>query len=66
MVIACQNNLDRLPKVDYTIGVPYSAFAFIRPLIINVAGQLLSYWIAKAKGLNADRPRNIAKSVTVL
>lgn len=66
MVIACQNNLDRLPKVDYTIGVPYSAFAFIRPLIINVAGQLLSYWIAKAKGLNADRPKNIAKSVTVL
>ncbi len=66
MVIACQNNLDRLPKVDYTIGVPYSNYAFIRPLIINVAGQLLSYWIAKAKGLNADRPRNIAKSVTVL
>lgn len=66
MVIACQNNLDRLPKVDYTIVVPYSNYAFIRPLIINVAGQLLSYWIAKAKGLNADRPRNIAKSVTVL
>lgn len=66
MIISCQQNLDRLPKVDYAITVPYSHYDFIRPLVANVAGQLLSYWIAKAKGLNADRPRNIAKSVTVL
>jgi glutamine---fructose-6-phosphate transaminase (isomerizing) len=30
-----------------------------------VAGQLLTYHIAKGKGLPIDKPRNIAKSVTV-
>ena len=27
--------------------------------------QLLAYWIAKARGLNVDQPRNLAKTVTV-
>ena len=30
-----------------------------------VAGQLLTYYIAKEKGLPIDKPRNLAKSVTV-
>jgi glutamine---fructose-6-phosphate transaminase (isomerizing) len=27
--------------------------------------QLLAYHVAKARGLNVDKPRNLAKSVTV-
>lgn len=35
------------------------------PVIYTVALQLLSYYVALAKGTDADKPRNLAKSVTV-
>ena len=35
------------------------------PILTVVPLQLLSYYIAKHKGLNVDMPRNLAKSVTV-
>lgn len=34
-------------------------------LLATVAGQLLTYYIAKEKNLPIDKPRNLAKSVTV-
>lgn len=46
----------RLPKVD---NLYY-------PFLCVVVGQLVAYYTAVAKGLNPDRPRNLAKSVTVL
>ena len=38
---------------------------YLSPLLNVVAMQLLAYEVAKAKGLNVDQPRNLAKSVTV-
>jgi glutamine---fructose-6-phosphate transaminase (isomerizing) len=35
------------------------------PLLVAVAMQLFSYYVAVAKNLDVDRPRNLAKSVTV-
>lgn len=35
------------------------------PLLVAIVMQLFSYHIAVAKDLNVDRPRNLAKSVTV-
>lgn len=35
------------------------------PLLVAVALQLFAYHVATHKGLNVDRPRNLAKSVTV-
>ena len=35
------------------------------PIIFTIPLQLLSYHVALAKGTNVDRPRNLAKSVTV-
>ena len=37
----------------------------ISPILSIVPLQLLSYYIAKEKGLDVDKPRNLAKSVTV-
>ncbi|MDR1289246.1 MAG: glutamine--fructose-6-phosphate transaminase (isomerizing) [Holosporales bacterium] len=37
----------------------------LRPLSFAMAVHLLAYYTAKAKGLDADKPRNLAKSVTV-
>jgi len=35
------------------------------PLLVAVAMQLFSYYVAVEKGFDVDRPRNLAKSVTV-
>jgi glucosamine--fructose-6-phosphate aminotransferase (isomerizing) len=37
----------------------------LQPLISVVPLQLFAYYVGVAKGLNVDRPRNLAKSVTV-
>lgn len=38
---------------------------FISPIISVIPLQLLSYYISDKKGLDVDKPRNLAKSVTV-
>lgn len=38
---------------------------FISPILSVVPLQLLAYYISKEKGLDVDKPRNLAKSVTV-
>jgi glucosamine--fructose-6-phosphate aminotransferase (isomerizing) len=35
------------------------------PALLTVPLQLLAYYVAKEKGLSPDKPRNLAKSVTV-
>ena len=35
------------------------------PIIFTIPLQLLSYHVSLIKGTNVDRPRNLAKSVTV-
>jgi glutamine---fructose-6-phosphate transaminase (isomerizing) len=37
----------------------------LTPLVSTVPLQLLAYHVAKARGLDVDKPRNLAKSVTV-
>jgi glutamine---fructose-6-phosphate transaminase (isomerizing) len=37
----------------------------LSPLVCAVPLQLLAYHVAKARGLDVDKPRNLAKSVTV-
>lgn len=44
-----------LPDVDY----------YLSPLVTVVPAQLLAYYASKNKGLDVDKPRNLAKSVTV-
>ncbi len=38
---------------------------FISPILSVIPMQLFSYYISKEKGLDVDKPRNLAKSVTV-
>ena len=47
-----------------TMFVP-DADEIIAPLLSVVPLQLLSYYVGVAKGLDVDKPRNLAKSVTV-
>ena len=49
---------------DYILNIP-STNPFISPILSVVPLQLLAYYISKEKGLDVDKPRNLAKSVTV-
>lgn len=49
---------------DFTVYVPRTKDVFATSLAV-VPLQLLSYYISVAKGLDVDKPRNLAKSVTV-
>lgn len=50
--------------VDVVIRVP-SSHELLAPVLSSVALQLLSYYTALAKNCSIDKPRNLAKSVTV-
>ncbi len=49
---------------DITIEVAKSDW-ILQPILAVLPLQLLAYDIAKARGLNVDQPRNLAKTVTV-
>ncbi len=48
----------------YVVEIP-ECIEFISPILSVIPLQLLAYFIATFKGLDVDRPRNLAKSVTV-
>ncbi len=48
---------------DYFIKVP--EMGSTNPLLMIIPIQILAYYLAVFKGLNPDKPRNLAKSVTV-
>lgn len=49
---------------DIVIDIPETN-CFVSPILSVVPLQLLAYYISKEKGLDVDKPRNLAKSVTV-
>lgn len=49
---------------DYIINIP-DTNPLVSPILSVVPMQLLAYHISKLKGLDVDKPRNLAKSVTV-
>lgn len=55
-----------IPSVhfNYVINIPHTS-ALLSPILSVIPLQLLSYYISKNKGLDVDKPRNLAKSVTV-
>ena len=65
-VIALANEGDtEIGKLaDDVVYVP-KTLEMLSPILNVVPLQLFAYYFAKEKGLNVDRPRNLAKSVTV-
>ena len=49
---------------DIVIDIPETN-RFVSPILSIIPLQLLAYHISKEKGLDVDKPRNLAKSVTV-
>ena len=48
-----------------SISVVPAADELVAPILSVIPLQLLAYYIGVAKGLDVDKPRNLAKSVTV-
>ncbi|HHU52175.1 MAG TPA: glutamine--fructose-6-phosphate transaminase (isomerizing) [Firmicutes bacterium] len=65
-VVALVNNGDyeREKSVDYVLYIP-KTHPFFTPILSVVPLQLFAYHTAKARGCDVDKPRNLAKSVTV-
>jgi glutamine---fructose-6-phosphate transaminase (isomerizing) len=51
-------------NAEETIAVPRTDW-MLQPMLAIIPLQLLAYYIARARGLNVDQPRNLAKTVTV-
>ena len=49
---------------DYSIEIPETGDVMM-PLVASIPLQLLAYHIALLRGCDIDKPRNLAKSVTV-
>ena len=65
IVLGEKGNLKLEEIADYFIGLNLGGLVDTQPLLFNIALQLLSYYVALYKGTDIDKPRNLAKSVTV-
>ena len=65
-IIAFVSKGDKVIKniADFCVELP-TTLECLDPLLTTVPLQLLAYHIAVCKGMDVDRPRNLAKSVTV-
>lgn len=64
IAIASEGNESVSKLADNVIYVP-KVREQLQPLLVVIVLQLFAYHMAVTKGLNVDRPRNLAKSVTV-
>ncbi len=62
LIITNQNIDDKM--FDEVFHIPFTNI-FLSPILSIIPLQLFSYYISKEKGLDVDKPRNLAKSVTV-
>lgn len=64
LAIATKGDKQIKNLTDSVLYIPDTAEQ-LQPLLTAIILQLFSYYVAVAKDLNVDRPRNLAKSVTV-
>ncbi|MDE2878228.1 glutamine--fructose-6-phosphate transaminase (isomerizing) [Candidatus Palauibacter soopunensis] len=64
IALVTRRDTDLAGKVDHLIPVP-ATLPLLQPIVNVVPLQLLAYHIAVLRGCDVDRPRNLAKTVTV-
>ena len=64
MALTCSGNYSIEDSADFVIYIPKTDPHFAASLGV-IPLQLLGYYVSVAKGLDVDKPRNLAKSVTV-
>ena len=64
IAVATEGNPDIAAHAEEVVTVPRTDW-LLQPILAVIPLQLLAYHIARARGLNVDQPRNLAKTVTV-
>jgi glucosamine--fructose-6-phosphate aminotransferase (isomerizing) len=64
LAVATEGDETVAEHAEEVVYVPRTDW-LLQPLLAVIPLQLLAYYIARAKGLNVDQPRNLAKTVTV-
>ncbi len=64
MALTCYGNYDIEDTADFTFYIPRTDSHFMTSCAI-ITLQLLAYYVSVSRGLDVDKPRNLAKSVTV-
>ncbi len=64
IAIADEDDTEIEKYVDHVLRIP-STQELLAPILSSVVLQLLAYYTALTKGCSIDKPRNLAKSVTV-
>ena len=64
MGLTCYGNYGMEDLADFTVYIPTADHLFLASLAV-IPLQLMGYYVSCAKGLDVDKPRNLAKSVTV-
>ncbi|OHB66724.1 MAG: glutamine--fructose-6-phosphate aminotransferase [Planctomycetes bacterium RBG_13_63_9] len=64
IAVVCEGDTQAAELADDVIEVP-AVEEFLQPIVSVIPLQLLAYHIAVARGCDVDKPRNLAKSVTV-
>lgn len=64
IAIATEGNVHIAKLADDVLYIPVASEQ-VQPQLVALVMQLFSYFVATEKGYNVDRPRNLAKSVTV-
>lgn len=64
MAVANYGHYDIEDTVDFSVYIPKTDILFTASLAV-ISLQLLGYYVSVSRGLNVDKPRNLAKSVTV-
>jgi glucosamine--fructose-6-phosphate aminotransferase (isomerizing) len=66
IISICEDGDEDINRIsDEVIQVPRGIPEVLSPIIYVLPLQLLSYYLSVMKGLDPDKPRNLAKSVTV-
>ena len=65
-VLAIGNNASKdFTDVDYTLDMPYGYDSLQNAPIIGYIGQLIGYYVAELKNLNADSPRHLTQAIVI-
>jgi glucosamine--fructose-6-phosphate aminotransferase (isomerizing) len=64
IAVVTEGDTEASALADDLIAVP-ACDDFLQPIVFSIPLQLLAYHIAVARGCDIDKPRNLAKSVTV-
>ena len=64
LAVTFDGNYAMEDQADFTIYIPKTEDVFY-PSLVVVPLQLLAYYVSLARGIDVDKPRNLAKSVTV-